>query len=500
MSATLSPRELEALVRLEARLIRNRKRSRMGFVEYIHRMNPSFPMSGLHYQIAEFFEWLLATPGARGMIHVPPRHAKSEIASKLGAGYAIGKNPDWGIIAVSHTQELANEFSRSVRNSIRDDRYPFRGLELGPVESVGLAKDQATIERWSIQGHRGRYLSAGVGGTITGFGADLMIIDDPIKSRTDADNENVRAKQWEWWRGTSRTRLQPGGRVLLIMTRWHEDDLAGRLQRHRPGRWRVLNLPAINDLGEALWPEHIPIEELLEIRADVGDREFESQYQQQPTKNQGGILDPSYFFDFDVVPPDATSYVMFADTAWETEDGHDYSVFLTAAINPVYPTHLYIVDVWRERLNLPGLQSATKARVQQWRPQYLEVEDAASGKAIIQWAAITPGLPPILSRVPNKLKKEMSLTGVAGKNLKEAMANAAAPHIEAGRVGIPRYAPWREDFINEVAGFPHATYDDQVDTLTAAIRRVFGTNEGGYRAHDTFAGDDDWEPFEEMYG
>lgn len=492
MSVAVSRHELEAMVRMEARLIGNRKRSRGEFVKYINRMNPTFPMSAVHYEIADFIEWVLATPGARGMIHIPPRHAKSELGSKRAPSYAIGRNPDWGIIHVSHTQELADQFSRSVRNDVRDDRYPFRGIELGPVESVSLSKDHANIQRWSIQGRRGQYVAAGIGGPITGYGADLMIIDDPVKTRADAESENYREKQWEWWRGTARTRLQPGGRVLLIMTRWHVDDLAGRLQASNPGRWRILNLPAINENGEALWPEHIPLEELMEIRRDVGDREFDSQYQQKPTETQGGILKPEFFFDFDIVPQDATQYVMFADTAWKTEKKHDYSVFLTIAVNPIHPTRMYIVDVWRQRLELPDLQRATTARAQQWQPAYIEVEDAASGTAIIQWGQTQSNLPPILGRQPMKIKSETSDRG--GRNGKEAMANMAAPHIEAGRVGIPRHAPWRDDFIHEVAAFPHAQHDDQVDCLTAAVRRIFGQEASGYTAHDTtnYDDDDDW--------
>ena len=436
MSTAISHADIEALVRMEARLIGNRKRARSGFVQYFKRMNPSFPMSGVHYQIAELIEWVLETPGARGMINMPPRHAKSELGSKRAPSYAIGKNPDWGIIHVSHTQELADQFSRSVRNDVRDDRYPFRGIELGPVESVSLSKDHANIQRWSIQGRRGQYVAAGIGGPITGYGADLMIIDDPVKTRADAESQNYRDKQWEWWRGTARTRLQPGGRVLLIMTRWHKDDLAGRLQASNPGRWRVLNLPAISEDGKALWPEHIPLEELLEIRQDVGEREFESQYQQRPTISEGGIINPDHFFEFDTVPEDATRYVMFADTGWKTEKRHDYTVFLTAAINPVMPTEMYIVDVWRQRLEFPDLQRATLGRVQQWGPAYLDIEDAASGMALIPWAREQPGMPPVTARNPAELKAKLRKHGEdKAATLKEAMAHLAAPHIEARRVG-----------------------------------------------------------------
>lgn len=497
MSA-IARHDLEAMVRMEARLIGNRKRSRSQFVKYINRMNPTFPMSRVHYEIAEFIEWLLETPGARGMIHLPPRHAKSEIGSKRAPAYAIGRNPDWGIIHVSHTQEMADRFSRAVRNDVRDDRYPFRGIELGPVESVSLSKDHANIQRWSIQGRRGEYVAAGIGGPITGYGADLMIIDDPVKTRADAESENYREKQWEWWRGTARSRLQPGGRVLLIMTRWHVDDLAGRLQASNPGRWRILNLPAISDEGEALWPEHIPIKELLEIREDVGDREFESQYQQKPTKTKGGILDPDYFFEFDTVPQDATQYVMFADTAWKTEKRHDYTVFITVAVNPVHPTEMYIVDVWRQKLEYADLEGALKARVQQWRPTYVDIEDKSSGTALISWGRRQPGFPPITAR---SAVRDEELQNVPGKDLKEAMANLASPHILAGRVGIPRHAPWKDDLKDEVRAFPHAKHDDQVDTLTAAIRKIFGNQEGGYRAHDTtnYEDDNDWSAREELY-
>lgn len=466
-SATLTRSPSSALVlRAAAKRVRKRSDARSSLLGFTCHMMPEYRVGDVHRRIAEAVEWAISTRGARLIVTVPPRHGKSTIISEHLPPYVLGQHPDWRIIGVSHTQQLANQFSRQSRNKIRDDRYPYRGVEVTEEKWVQLAKDQANVLTWGIEGHRGGYVAAGIGGPITGHGANLLLIDDPVKSREEADSVTQRERIWEWYRGTARTRLQSGGRIILVMTRWHDDDLAGRLIASAPGRWRVLHLPAIDAAGKALWPEEFPLSELLDIKADVGTRDWDAQYQGEPIAEAGGILKPGDFFEYDYLPAHATQYIQFWDTAWKTADRHDYSVCLTAAISPANPTHAYIVDIWREKVEYPQLQQRYRAQVARWQPAYTDIEDAQSGTALLQWARQNPG-PPAIARPATTSKIEN--------------ANLAAPHLEAGRVGLPRSAHWKEDFLLEVKGFPLIKHDDQVDTLTAMVRRVFAAGGMGAR-------------------
>ena len=175
--------------------------------------------------LIDALEWAANTPDARLIVTMPPRHSKSLHVSENFPAWFLGRNPDKRVIAASHTQELANTFSRRVRNKIASERYPFPG--------VTIAGDKAAVKAWDIDGHLGGYYAVGVGGSPTGHGGDVIVIDDPIKNQADAESETIREALWEWYTGTIRTRLEPEGAIVLTNTRWHDDDLAGRLLREQ---------------------------------------------------------------------------------------------------------------------------------------------------------------------------------------------------------------------------------------------------------------------------
>ena len=232
-------------------------------------------MSANHHRlIAEKLEAVERGEIDRLMIFMPPRHGKSELASKRFPAWCLGRNPKRQIIAASYNSDLASDFGRNVRNIVAEP-------EFGQVfRNVGLAPDSQAANRMNTN-HGGTYVAAGVGTAVTGRGADIALIDDPFKDREEADSQRRRDVVWDWYRSTLFTRLMPGGAVVVILTRWHEDDLAGRLLEAEGDQWTVLSMPAINNAGEALWPEWYDVDALARIKATIGQREWSALYQQQ---------------------------------------------------------------------------------------------------------------------------------------------------------------------------------------------------------------------------
>lgn len=273
-----------------AREVKRRRAARnslLSFVEYTH---PCWQSGEHHKRICEALERVERGECKRLMIFAPPRHSKSELASKRFPAWYLGRNPSRQIIACSYNDELATDFGRSVRNLVAEDEY--RDIFPG----VTLATDSAAAGRWHTSAG-GVYISAGVGSGITGRGASLLIIDDPIKNREEADSETVREKVWRWYTSTAFTRLMPDGVVTLMTTRWHEDDLAGRALQSES--WEVVELQAVADEDtpqeRALWPEWYPLERLKEIRSVVGHRDWTALYQQRPCAEQGTYMRREWF-------------------------------------------------------------------------------------------------------------------------------------------------------------------------------------------------------------
>lgn len=235
--------------------------------------------------------------GGRLLVAMPPRHGKSEMASRYTPAWYLGRFPSRRVILASYEADYAASWGRKARDLLEEHG---RGLF-----GVGVRQDSHAANRWDIAGHPGGMTTAGVGGAITGRGADLLIIDDPVKSVEEAESDTYRDRAWDWWRGVALTRLEPGGAVILVMTRWHEDDLAGRILQEDGANWRVLCLPALADdtdddplgrePGEPLWPERYDAEALARRRQEMGSRLYEAEYQQAPTPASGSIFRREWF-------------------------------------------------------------------------------------------------------------------------------------------------------------------------------------------------------------
>ncbi len=394
----------------------------------------------------------------RLMVFMPPRHGKSEVVSKKFPAWYLGRNPDKEIIIASYSADLAYDHSRIARNTLR---------EWGYLWGVELAEDSQAVGRWSIAGRRGGLVSAGVGGPITGRGANVAIIDDPFKNWEEAASKKIRDNVWNWYRSTLRTRLAPGGSIVLVMTRWHDDDLAGRLLKEaRSGageEWEVLSLPAVakeNDqlgrkAGEYLWPERFAPGEYEKTKKALGSRLWTSMYQQQPSPDEGGIFKRSWWKFYRKAPDRFDEVIQSWDMSFK-ETGTSYVV---GQVWGRIGADKYLLDMVRDRMDFPAALLAVRTLSAKWPQARAKlVEDKANGPAVI-----------------STLKREIpGLIAVNPEGGKIVRAQAASPEVEAGNVYLPdpSIASWVHDFIEECAAFPNGENDDQVDAMTQAILRL----------------------------
>jgi predicted phage terminase large subunit-like protein len=401
----------------------------------------------------------------RLLITFPPRHGKSETSSRWFPVYYLCKNPADTIMFASYEARYAARWSRAVRDTFRDNPEQFR---------IRLDDNVSAAQEWKIGRHGGGMVSAGVGGPFTGRGAPLLIVDDPVKNQQQAMSQTFRDSTWDWFNSTAYTRLEPDARgrpavAVLIMTRWHEDDLAGRLiQQMEVGgeRWEVVNFPAIceddtldteielgRSLGDALWPEQFPIERLEVIKDQIGPYWWVSLYQQHPAPLGGGIfsLDSWKFYDMASAPP-FTRVIQSWDTAFKTGTENDYSVCMTLG---EAENNIYLLDVWRGRVEFMGLQTVARALAQKWGASAITIEDAASGQSLLQVLRSNSPLPVI---------------GVRPDGDKTTRAYAVQGWVTSGRVMLPHNAPWLADFLEETSIFPNGAHDDQVDAFVYGLK------------------------------
>jgi predicted phage terminase large subunit-like protein len=402
------------------------------------------------------------------MIFMPPRHGKSELTSKYFPAWFLGHNPDKRVILTSYEADFAATWGHRARNIL---------LEYGHLFGVKVSPESSARNRWDIEGHTGGMSTAGVGGAITGKGAHLLIIDDPVKNDEQANSKIYRERTAEWYKSTAYTRLEPGGAVIIIQTRWHNDDLSGRLLAEEPGKWEVINLPAIaedNDQlgripGEALFPRRYPVEALLDIKQTLGSYWFSSLYQQRPQVEEGAIFKRQYFKYFENTPD---GYILHSgdtdknvskstckifqtcDPASSTRDTADYFVLATWAHTP--NNDLLLLDVNRTRLEGPEQVKLFKAEFSKWQPAFQAVESVAAGKILYQML-VREGLP-VRELKPDKDKVTRALP--------------AAARMEAGTVYLKRGASWLVDYEDELTSFPKGAHDDQVDVTSYAVQMI----------------------------
>jgi predicted phage terminase large subunit-like protein len=440
LSLRSSLMELEALTKLlRARKARN---SLLGFTEHT---NPLYQRANHHEQIAAKLEAVERGEIDRLMIFMPPRHGKSELASKRFPAWCLGRQPSRQIIAASYNSDLASDFGRNVRNIVAEP-------EFGQVfPSVSLAADSQAANRMNTN-HGGAYVAAGVGTAVTGRGAHIALIDDPFKDREEADSERRRDTVWDWYRSTLFTRLMPGGAIVLIQTRWHEDDLAGRLLESEGDQWDVLELPAINAEGKALWPEWYDVRALDRIRATVGQREWSALYQQRPQPDDGTYFQRAWFKEWDKLP--AVRYYGSSDYAVTDGDG-DYTVHSVWGIGP--DGDIYRVERWRGQTSSDVWIERKLDLIAKYKPLAWFGEGGVIQKAI----------EPMLKRRMRERNVHCRLEWMSSVHDKPTRARSFQAMAASGRVKFEKGAD-----LSEFLVFPAGKNDDDVDTASLIGRAI----------------------------
>lgn len=419
---------------------------------------PQYQAAAHHRLIAQKLQAVERGEIQRLMIFMPPRHGKSMLASEFFPSWYLGRNPGRQIIHATYGQELADDFGRKVRNLLRSDLYRaiFPGVELSE-DSTAAARFHTTS--------KGVYHAVGVGGASTGRGAHLLLIDDPIKGRSEAESDTVRRQLKDWYASVAYTRLMPGGAIVVIQTRWHEDDLAGWILReHQAEGWEVLSLPAINyETGEALWPEAYPVHRLQQIKEVLPPRDWEALYQQRPRAGTGGEFKRNWIQHYDDINPRDLSVVMVVDPAAGKQDRHDYTTAWVIGLGP--DDNYYVLDVVRDRLNLTERADMVFRLHRKWKP--VEVRYERYGMmADVEY----------LRQEMNRRTYRFALREVGGQASKQDRIRRLVPLFETNRVWMPHRMPYTgadgktrdliEEFIEEeFLAFPVAQHDDMLDAL-----------------------------------
>lgn len=420
-------------------------RARRSLLRFTEHTNPDYQRAAHHEMIAERLEAVERGDTDRLMIFMPPRHGKSELASKRFPAWCLGRDPKRQIIAASYNSDLANDFGRNVRNLVAEP-------EFGQVfPGVSLATDSAAANRMNTN-HGGAYVAAGVGTAVTGRGAHIALIDDPFKDREEADSERRRELVWDWYRSTLYTRLMPGGAIVLIQTRWHEDDLAGRLLEQERGQWEVLELPALHPERGALWPEWYPVEALERIKATIGPREWSALYQQQPQPDEGTFFQREWFKTWEKLPEvrcyGTSDYAV-------TDGGGDYTVHTVWGING--QGDVYRVEQWKG-------QTASD----QWIERKLDL--IAKHKPLAwfgEGGVIQKAVEPMLKRRMRERNVHCRLEWLPSVHDKPTRARSFQAMAATGRVHFEAGAD-----LSEFLVFPAGKHDDEVDTASLIGRAI----------------------------
>lgn len=423
-----------------------RKRATESLIPFTEFTLPQYAPAAHHVLIAEKLEALERGQIDRLMINMPPRHGKSELASRRFPAWFLGRNPGKSVIAASYNSDLATDFGRQVRNIVASPEY-------GKLFRAALAEDSRAANRWNTE-DGGAYVAAGVGTAITGRGADILLIDDPLKDREEADSELQRQKIWDWYTSTAYTRLAPGGRVVVIQTRWHEDDLTGRLieEQARGGdKWDILELPAIGRDGQALWPAFYPLPTLERIRSVLPTRDWAALYQQRPAPDEGAYYKRDWFRYYDEKPQHLRIYGS-SDYA-VTEGGGDYTVHLVAGVDP--DDNIYILDVWRAQASSDVWISELLNLIRTHKP-LMWIEEQGQ---------IIKSIGPFLDKRMREERIYCRREQVASAADKPTRSRSIQARTAMGKVYLPRKAAWLDAFTSELLVFPAGKHDDQVDTF-----------------------------------
>ena len=434
------------------------------FLEFVKHMWPEF-VEGYHHKIiAEKFNKLATGEIKRLIVNMPPRHTKSEFASNYLPAWMIRRNPKLKIIQTTHTAELAVRFGRKAKNVIDSSEYQ-------EVFKTKLQEDSKAAGRWETEGG-GEYFAAGVGGAITGRGADLLIIDDPHKEQ-DAMSKEGFDKAYEWYTSGPRQRLQPGGAIVVVMTRWSTKDLTGRLMQNQKevkgDQWEVIEFPAIMPSGLPVWPEYWNLNELEKVEATLPIAKWNAQWMQSPTAEEGAIIKRDWWQDWDSDNPPHTEFIIQSyDTAFLKKETADYSAITTWGMfrDDENQMHIILLDAEKDRYEFPELRRVAHESFLFWRPQMVLIEAKASGIPLTHELA-RMGIP-VVNYTPSR------------GNDKHVRVNTVAPFFESGRVWAPMHKQYAQEVIEECAAFPNGDHDDYVDSMTQAIMRF---RQGGFLLH-----------------
>jgi len=450
--------EQEAKLRLRLAQIERNEACQTNFLTFVKNMWPEFIAGRHHKIISDKLERVANGELKRLIINMAPRHTKSEFASFLFPAWMMGKNPRMKIIQATHTTELAVNFGRKTKNLLDSDEFK----EIFP--DVKLAADSKASGRWDTSSG-GMYYAVGVGSNLAGRGGDLVIIDDPHSEQT-AMSANGFDDAWDWYTGGPRQRLQPGGSIVLVQTRWSEKDMTGQLLRAMAkdplaDQWEVVELPAIFDDGKPCWPEFWSIEDLTAVRASIPPSKWNAQYQQNPTGEENAIIPRNWWrkWERDTIPN--LEYVIQSyDTAFSKRETSDFSAITTWGVfRPEEvggPPGLILLDSQKERWDFPELKQVALEQYKYWEPDTVIVEAKASGLPLTHELR-NMGIP-VVNFTPSK------------GNDKVTRVHSVSPLFEAGMVWAPDTV-FADEMIEEVAAFPNGEHDDLVDSMTQALMR-----------------------------
>jgi len=455
----------ESLAEYEASL--KREKAQVDFAKFVKEMWPGF-IDGRHHKVmAKKFQEIAEGKIKRLIINMPPRHTKSEFASFLLPAWFLGKYPSKKIIQTSNTAELAVGFGRKVRNLVDSDQYS----KIFP--NVNLRSDSKAAGRWATNAG-GEYFAIGVGGTVTGKGADLLIIDDPHSEQEAAlaaTSPEIFDKVYEWYTSGPRQRLQPGGSIIVVMTRWAKRDLTGKILQSMADKdgetWEVIDFPAILPSGNPLWPEFWPLEELEALRSELPAGKWNAQYQQSPTSEEGAIVKREWWKEWkEDRPPHCEFIIQSWDTAFTKSERSDYSACTTWGVfylneNPNDP-NVILLDAFKKRMEFPELKEKAFNYYKEWEPDAFIVEAKASGAPLI-FELRAMGIP-VSEFTPSR------------GNDKMVRINSVSDLFASGKVWAPS-TRWADELIEEMAAFPNSDHDDLVDSSTQALIRF---RKGGF--------------------
>jgi predicted phage terminase large subunit-like protein len=448
-------------------ILAEREQAKKTFLAFVKKMWPHFIEGAHHKRMAKAFERVASGECKRLIINMPPRHTKSEFASYLLPAWFLGNFPSKKVIQTSHTAELAVGFGRKVRNLVDSETY----RDIFP--DLNLQVDSKAAGRWNTS-KGGDYFAIGVGGAVTGKGADLLIIDDPHSEQEAAlaaTSPEIYDKVYEWYTSGPRQRLQPGGAIVVVMTRWAKRDLTGQVLKNAALRgetdWEVIEFPAILPSGNPLWPQFWSLTELAALREELPNSKWQAQYQQNPVGNESAIVKRDWWKWWEEDNPPECEFILQSwDTAFEKHQRADYSAATTWGVfnckEDGNRPNIILLNTYKKRVEWVDLKKDVLQEYKEYEPDSLIIEKKATGAPLI-YELRSMGIP-VQEYTPSKGQDKI------------ARLNSVSDIIASGKVWVPR-TRWAEELVDEIAAFPSGEHDDLVDATTLALMRF---RQGGF--------------------